>query len=160
MALEIVGENSDDPARGRRSGVAGRILAYLAGLLRERGIDVAPGVLQALPREVELARDPGADRARRAAAHSAANDPFKNAPRLASRHAADPPDAESTRRVAAQCAGPGSCRCPACPCSSWSSATAGRSAFAGSRLEQRALAFVARHRGGALELVPSLREPP
>ncbi len=55
MALEIVGEDSDDPSEGQTVEESrAEYWSYLAGLLRERGIDVAPGVLQALPREVEL----------------------------------------------------------------------------------------------------------
>ena len=55
MALEIVGEDSDDPSEGQTVEESrAEYWSYLAGLLRERGTDVAPEVLRTLPREVEL----------------------------------------------------------------------------------------------------------
>ena len=55
MALEIVGEDSDDPSEGQTLEESrAEYWSYLAGLLREQQIEVEPETLRALPRDVEL----------------------------------------------------------------------------------------------------------
>ena len=68
MALVVVGP--DEPSDGQTVDEShAEYWSYLAGLLREQGIDVEPAVLRALPHDVELG-----ERIRARIEHSAATD--------------------------------------------------------------------------------------
>jgi hypothetical protein len=55
MAQEVVGEDSDEPSDGQTVEASrAQYWSYLADLVHERGIEIRPDALRALPREVEL----------------------------------------------------------------------------------------------------------